>query len=166
MLSLSQSLALLGSAPILEQPGPARSVWHGLCRPRRTFGNEVDERAKRLAAEVRAATESTVFDMASCSGAGPISQLVNAGFGQPLPLAHMVRLSFIVGGGKKVRQRYDDKCVPPAFAATAARVHVIALYFLSMLVASIVDRDYSSDSRAFAKVAEGCGRGRRIVFGV
>ena len=66
-----------------------------------------DQRAKKLANEIRGTSESTEFDLA---GYGPVdcNRLAAAAFTKPLPLAEMVRLSFVVGGGKKVRQKYND----------------------------------------------------------
>ena len=57
--------------------------------------------------EVRNSTESDQFDPA---GYGPqsVTKLVQDAFTQPLALASMVRLSFVVGGGKKVRQKYNE----------------------------------------------------------
>ena len=66
-----------------------------------------DDRSKKMASEIRAATESTEFDLA---GYGPeqCERLAAAAFSKPLPIADMIRLSFLVGGGKKVRQKYND----------------------------------------------------------
>ena len=66
-----------------------------------------EETAKKLAMEVRQSKESEQFDLA---GYGPnsVAKMVQDAFTNPLPLDSMVRLSFVVGGGKKVRQKYND----------------------------------------------------------
>ena len=66
-----------------------------------------DDKAKKLASEIRGTGASAEYDLA---GYGPeqCEKLAQAAFGTPLPLADMVRLSFVVGGGKKVRQKYND----------------------------------------------------------
>ena len=68
------------------------------------------ENAKKLAMEVRNSSESEQFDL---GGYGPesVSKLVQDAFTAPLPLSAMVRLSFVVGGGKKVRQKYNEGLV-------------------------------------------------------
>ena len=69
-----------------------------------------EETAKKLAMEVRQSKESEQFDLA---GYGPnsVAKMVQDAFTNPLPLDSMVRLSFVVGGGKKVRQKYNDGLV-------------------------------------------------------
>lgn len=81
-----------------------------------------NDKGKKLAAEVRAVTaseKSVEFDLA---GYGPpaVEQFVQDAFTQPLPLASMVRLSFLVGGGKKVRQKYNDG-LPTVFSEALKR---------------------------------------------
>jgi hypothetical protein len=66
-----------------------------------------EEKAKKLANEIRGSAESSEFDLAGY-GAEQCDRLAAAAFGKPLPLKEMVRLSFLVGGGKKVRQKYND----------------------------------------------------------
>ena len=66
------------------------------------MGDE-DDKAKKLAHEIRGATESTEFDLASY-GADQCDRLAQAAFAKPLPLDKMIRLSFLVGGGKKVQE--------------------------------------------------------------
>ena len=65
-----------------------------------------DEKAKKLTAEVSLARESEQFDLAGFGPAG-VDHLCSA-FTKPFPLGSMIRLSFLVGGGKKVRQKYND----------------------------------------------------------
>ena len=65
-----------------------------------------DEKAKKLTAEVSLARESEQFDLAGFGPAG-VDHLCSA-FSKPFPLGSMIRLSFLVGGGKKVRQKYND----------------------------------------------------------
>ena len=69
-----------------------------------------EETAKKLALEVRAASESEQFDLAGYGGESA-RKLVDGAFSSPLPIASMVRLSFVCGGGKKVRQKYNDGLV-------------------------------------------------------
>ena len=66
-----------------------------------------DDKAKKLAAEIRSADDSMELDLAGY-GAEQCDKLAAAAFGKPLPLDKMVRFSFLVGGGKKVRQKYND----------------------------------------------------------
>ena len=66
-----------------------------------------DDKAKKLAAELRASSDSSEFDLAGY-GAEQCDKLAAAAFTKPLPLDKMVRFSFLVGGGKKVRQKYND----------------------------------------------------------
>ena len=65
------------------------------------------ESAKKLAMEVRNSSESEQFDL---GGYGPesVTKLVQDAFTAPLQISSMVRLSFVVGGGKKVRQKYNE----------------------------------------------------------
>jgi len=70
------------------------------------MSDEANDQAKRLASEIRKATESTEFDLAGY-GAEGCAKLAQA-LEQPLSLHDMIRLSFVVGGGKKVRQKYND----------------------------------------------------------
>jgi hypothetical protein len=71
------------------------------------MADDGDEKAKRLANEIRGSTESTEFELAGY-GAEQCDRLAAAAFSKPLPLSEMIRLSFVVGGGKKVRQKYND----------------------------------------------------------
>ena len=66
-----------------------------------------EDKAKKLAAEIQASSSSETFDLA---GYGPegLAQLVKAGLGTPIRSAEMMRLTFVCGGGKKVRQKYAD----------------------------------------------------------
>ena len=65
--------------------------------------DEPNDQAKRMANDIRNATESIEFDLAGygAEGCGKLAQALE----KPLPLLDMVRLSFVVGGGKKVRVR-------------------------------------------------------------
>ena len=65
-----------------------------------------DDKAKKLGSAIRMMTESTEFDLAGY-GADGCSKLA-AALENPLPLPDMIRISFVVGGGKKVRQKYND----------------------------------------------------------
>ena len=65
-----------------------------------------DAKHHKMAASIRASSASDQFD---CAGFGP-ADCANAASAleKPLPLATMIRLTFVVGGGKKVRQKYAD----------------------------------------------------------
>jgi len=63
--------------------------------------------ASSLAGKVRRAAESDDFDLGGYDQA-KCGDLVKAAFSEPFPLKEMVRLSFTVGGGKLVRQKYSD----------------------------------------------------------
>mmetsp|Transcript_22861 Transcript_22861/g.63471 ORF Transcript_22861/g.63471 Transcript_22861/m.63471 type:complete len:410 (-) Transcript_22861:130-1359(-) len=60
---------------------------------------------KSLAAEVRAAVGAEEFDLGNVEGS-QVTDLVNAAFGTPFRGAEYVRITFVVGGGKKCRQKY------------------------------------------------------------
>merc|ERR1719191_563876 len=60
-----------------------------------------------LAGRIRAAEASEEYDLSGYTK-DKCSELVRDAFSEPLPIASMVRLSFIVGGGKQVRQKYGD----------------------------------------------------------
>ena len=79
---------------------------------------EESDKAKKMAALIRGATESSEFDLAGY-GDDQCNRLAAAAFAKPLPLSEMIRLSFVVGGGKKVRQKYNDGL--PALFADALR---------------------------------------------
>ncbi|OLP93498.1 hypothetical protein AK812_SmicGene24584 [Symbiodinium microadriaticum] len=63
--------------------------------------------ASGLAGKIRRVTESDEFDL---SGYDQVrcNELAKAAFDEPLALKEMVRISFVVGGGKLVRQKYSD----------------------------------------------------------
>ena len=69
--------------------------------------SEETDKAKKLAALIRGSSESSEFDLAGYGGE-QCDNLAAAAFAKALPLKTMVRLSFVVGGGKKVRQKYND----------------------------------------------------------
>ena len=77
-----------------------------------------EDKSKKLAHAIRSSSESGEYDLAGY-GADACDKLAEAAFGKPLPLAQMVRCSFVVGGGKKVRQRYNDGL--PALLADALK---------------------------------------------
>mmetsp|Transcript_44184 Transcript_44184/g.84459 ORF Transcript_44184/g.84459 Transcript_44184/m.84459 type:complete len:421 (-) Transcript_44184:205-1467(-) len=68
-----------------------------------------ENRAHGMALEIRALRDSEEFDLAGYDS-GSVAALMTASFSQPiqLPAGHMVRVSFIIGGGKKVRQKYPE----------------------------------------------------------
>ncbi|CAE7503660.1 unnamed protein product [Symbiodinium pilosum] len=63
--------------------------------------------ASGLAGKIRRATESDEFDLSGYDQAR-CNELAKAAFSEPMALKEMVRLSFVVGGGKLVRQKYSD----------------------------------------------------------
>lgn len=60
-----------------------------------------------MAGKVRRAAESDEFDLANYDQSR-CDELAKGAFSQDFPLSEMVRLSFVVGGGKLVRQKYSD----------------------------------------------------------
>uniref|UniRef100_A0A7S0ZSX9 Uncharacterized protein n=1 Tax=Noctiluca scintillans TaxID=2966 RepID=A0A7S0ZSX9_NOCSC len=73
-----------------------------------------------LARQVRACTESEQFDLGGYSKEQCVS-FVSAAFDDPVPLSAMVRLSFVVGGGKGCRQKYSDD-LPKDFTNALATI--------------------------------------------
>lgn len=68
------------------------------------------EKATSLAKVIRSAGETDQHDLAGYSDAA-CADLCKAAFAQPIGVpagCGMIRLSFVVGGGKKVRQKYSD----------------------------------------------------------
>jgi hypothetical protein len=63
--------------------------------------------AEKLAREVVAAGESDEFDMGGYTAA-QVDDFVKLAFSKPIPASGPLRFTFIVGGGKGSRQRYDD----------------------------------------------------------
>lgn len=63
--------------------------------------------ASGLANKVRGATESDEFDLGGYDQA-KCDDFAKQAFSTPFPLSEMIRLSFVVGGGKLVRQKYSD----------------------------------------------------------
>mmetsp|Transcript_28723 Transcript_28723/g.58830 ORF Transcript_28723/g.58830 Transcript_28723/m.58830 type:complete len:438 (-) Transcript_28723:250-1563(-) len=72
--------------------------------------------ASGLAASIRGATESDTFDLGGHTQAN-ITQTIEDAFADPLPLAEMIRITFVTGAGKLGRQKYDENA---AKALTAA----------------------------------------------
>lgn len=79
----------------------------------------------KLAKEIRTGGPDEQISLDGCSG-GQVTDMVNAAFSTPIPAAEMMRIQFIVGGGKKCRQRcvakgcqcigfVDDPCHPPRY---------------------------------------------------
>ena len=66
-----------------------------------------DDKSKKLAHSIRTSTESNEFDLQGYGG-DACDKLAESAFSKPLPLKEMVRFTFVVGGGKKVRQKYND----------------------------------------------------------
>uniref|UniRef100_A0A7S2VFV0 Uncharacterized protein n=1 Tax=Zooxanthella nutricula TaxID=1333877 RepID=A0A7S2VFV0_9DINO len=73
-----------------------------------------------LAGKVRRAAESEEFDLANYDQAR-CDELAKGAFSEPLPIGEMVRLSFVVGGGKLVRQKYTDD-LPKVFMGSLANI--------------------------------------------
>eukprot|EP00580_Thalassiosira_gravida_P010355 CAMPEP_0201644480 /NCGR_PEP_ID=MMETSP0493-20130528/30282_1 /ASSEMBLY_ACC=CAM_ASM_000838 /TAXON_ID=420259 /ORGANISM="Thalassiosira gravida, Strain GMp14c1" /LENGTH=606 /DNA_ID=CAMNT_0048119181 /DNA_START=27 /DNA_END=1847 /DNA_ORIENTATION=- len=76
-----------------------------------------------LAASIRSATESATFDLAG-SDASSIRTTVKDAFSSPFSLSTMVRITFIVGGGKLSRSKYDDKAMQ-AVASTLKQLNFV-----------------------------------------
>lgn len=70
--------------------------------------NSNDKTVAGLAKEIRATEETEQFDLANYTE-GQCDALMKASFSEPFRLSQMIRFTFVVGGGKKVRQKYDDK---------------------------------------------------------
>lgn len=66
-----------------------------------------DAKAQGLAKEIRAANTSEQFDLQNYKTM-QVTALVNAAFSTPISVQEMIAISFVVGGGKKVRQKYSD----------------------------------------------------------
>lgn len=70
-----------------------------------------EEHFSGLARDIRSSTTSEQFDLAGYSE-NRTKELVQSAFGTPMKdLTSMVRFTFIVGGGKLVRSRYDDDLI-------------------------------------------------------
>ncbi len=65
-------------------------------------------KADKIARSILASGSDEEFDLAGFD-AGQVKQLVTAAFANPIACREMFRISFVVGGGKKVRSKYDDK---------------------------------------------------------
>jgi len=76
--------------------------------------------ASGMAGKVRRAADSEEFDLANYDQVR-CDELAKGAFSEPFPLAEMVRLSFVVGGGKLVRQKYSDD-LPKIFMGSLAAV--------------------------------------------
>lgn len=61
-----------------------------------------------MAKDLRATEETEQFDLANYTE-GQCDALMRAAFAEPFRLPQMIRFTFVIGGGKKVRQKYDDK---------------------------------------------------------
>lgn len=73
-----------------------------------------------LAGKVRRATESDEFDLAGYDQAR-CDEMAKGAFTEPLPLTSMIRISFVVGGGKLVRQKYSDD-LPKIFMSSMSAI--------------------------------------------
>lgn len=71
------------------------------------MADDNEDRTKKLALAIRSSKDSDEFDLQGY-GAETCDALAQNAFAKPLPLKEMVRFSFTVGGGKKVRQKYND----------------------------------------------------------
>ena len=79
-----------------------------------------DDKSKKLALAIRMSNSNTEFDLAGYGGA-QCDALALAAFEKPLPLKDMIRLSLLVGGGKKVRQKYNDG-LPALFSESLKKI--------------------------------------------
>jgi hypothetical protein len=60
-----------------------------------------------LATKIASAQESTTYDFSHVSSAA-ILTIISSVFSKPFALSEMIRLTFIVGGGKSTRAKYDE----------------------------------------------------------
>ena len=60
-----------------------------------------------LAASIRSAQESEVFDLAG-QNVSSIQQTIMSAFSEPFELQEMIRITLVTGAGKLGRQKYDD----------------------------------------------------------
>ena len=67
-----------------------------------------DKAVAGMAKEIRATEETEQYDLANYTE-GQCDALMKAAFTEAFRLPQMIRFTFVVGGGKKVRQKYDDK---------------------------------------------------------
>jgi len=74
---------------------------------------------KSLAAEIRKLASSEEFDLHGYEGS-QVSDLVTAAFETPLQSTDYVRITFVVGGGKKCRQKYSPELPKELSQALAA----------------------------------------------
>eukprot|EP00959_Pyramimonas_sp_CCMP1952_P424738 8896466-Pyramimonas_sp.AAC.1 len=89
-----------------------------------------ESKAHGMASEIRALKDSEEFDLAGYDGA-QVTNMLNASFSSPiqLPAGHMVRVTFVIGGGKKVRQKYPETLAKDIAAG------------LSLTTSDVVDTD-------------------------
>lgn len=79
--------------------------------------SEGSEHRGGLIGQIRALTESDQFDLANYTEPR-IKDLLQSSFSTPLTnVKSMIRVQFIIGGGKLVRQKYDDEMIKWATAA-------------------------------------------------
>eukprot|EP00413_Alexandrium_margalefii_P044840 CAMPEP_0204595224 /NCGR_PEP_ID=MMETSP0661-20131031/52539_1 /ASSEMBLY_ACC=CAM_ASM_000606 /TAXON_ID=109239 /ORGANISM="Alexandrium margalefi, Strain AMGDE01CS-322" /LENGTH=419 /DNA_ID=CAMNT_0051605715 /DNA_START=85 /DNA_END=1344 /DNA_ORIENTATION=+ len=76
--------------------------------------------ASGLAGKVRRSTESDEFELTNYDQAR-CDELAKNAFSEPFPLNEMVKLSFVVGGGKLVRQKFSDD-LPKLFMSSLSAV--------------------------------------------
>lgn len=75
--------------------------------------------ASGMAASIRGATESEVFDLAG-HGQDNITLTITDAFSEPLPLSEMIRITFITGAGKLGRQKYGENAAKTLTSALRA----------------------------------------------
>jgi hypothetical protein len=61
-----------------------------------------------LAKDIRESQDTQQWDLAGYEESQIVS-LTKAAFSDPVRVSEMLRHTFVVGGGKKVRQKYDEK---------------------------------------------------------
>lgn len=69
-----------------------------------------------MAASIRSATESMVFDLAG-SNVDTIRVTIERAFELPFELSEMIRITFVTGAGKLARQRYDPAAAKVVMSA-------------------------------------------------
>ncbi|KAL7489242.1 hypothetical protein ACHAW6_014817 [Cyclotella cf. meneghiniana] len=60
-----------------------------------------------LATKIASSSTASTFDLSHLSSS-TITTIVSTAFSKPLPIADMIRLTFVVGGGKATRGKYDE----------------------------------------------------------
>ncbi|CAE8709179.1 unnamed protein product [Polarella glacialis] len=113
LLSRQRDLAAWGAADQtqLEAEKAKQSAAEGAKRIEVLRGKMLEEGAlkpkDKIAAEIRGQPETTQFDLSGYDDQ-QVQQLVKEAFGMPLDCKAMIRITFVVGGGKALRSKYSE----------------------------------------------------------